>query len=86
MRLKKLDRRMNGYGNFKYATKFRRRADQDKFIEIRNWCWEQWGPSCELEFWNEQRNPAWAWAMTEFETKIYVASEKEASWFTLRWD
>jgi hypothetical protein len=23
--------------------------------------------------------------MTEFETKIYVASEKEASWFTLKW-
>lgn len=85
MKLKKLDARMNGYGDFKYVAKFRKRADKSNFIDIRNWCWETWGPSCELEFWNESTNPAWAWAVTEFEMKIYVDSDKEASWFALKW-
>lgn len=85
MRLKKLDRRMNGYGDFKYSTKFRRLSQGDLFFEVRNWCWETWGPSCELEFWDVNKNPAWAWAMTEFEIKIYLTGDKEASWFTLKW-
>jgi hypothetical protein len=85
MKLKKLDARMNGYGNFKYVAKFRKRGDREKFIAIRNWCWEQWGPSCELEFWKEDVNPAWSWAVTEFETKIYIDSDKEASWYILKW-
>ena len=85
MKLKKLDARMNGYGNFKYVVKFRKRFDSDRFIAIRNWCWEQWGPSCELELWSEAINPVWAWAVTEFDVKIYIDSDKEASWYTLKW-
>lgn len=76
---------MNGYGDFKYVAKFRKRADKEKFLEIRNWCWEQWGPSSELEFWRESVNPAWAWAISEFEMKLYIDSDKEASWYTLKW-
>ena len=76
---------MNGFGDFKYVAKFRKRADREKFIEIRNWCWEQWGPSSELEFWSENVNPAWAWTVSEFEIKIYLDSDKEASWYTLKW-
>ncbi len=76
---------MNGFGNFKYVAKFRKRGDREMFISIRNWCWEQWGPSCELEFWKEDVNPAWAWAVSEFETKIYIDSDKEAGWFSLKW-
>ena len=85
MKLKKLDARMKGYGDFKYAAKFRKSGDRERFIEIRNWCWETWGPSCELEFWKEDRNPAWSWAVTEFEMKIYLDGDKEASWYTLKW-
>ena len=85
MKLKKLDRRMKGFGDFKYSSKFRRRFDGDRFIEARNWCWETWGPSCELEFWDAGKNPAWTWVFTEFEMKIYLTGDKEASWFTLKW-
>ena len=85
MKLKKLDARMNGFGDFKYLAKFRKRADRSQFIAIRNWCWEQWGPSCELELWNADVNPTWAWVVSEFEMKIYINSDKEASWYTLKW-
>ena len=76
---------MNGYGDFKYSTTLRRRSEGDLFFEVRNWCWETWGPSCELEFWDAKKNPAWAWNLTEFELKIYLTGDKEASWFTLKW-
>ena len=85
MRLRTIDRRMNGYGQFKYFVELRKEYDRSAFIAIRNWCWEQWGPSCELEFYEEEVNPHWAWNVTEFRTRIYIASDKEASWFMLKW-
>ncbi len=89
MKLTKIDRRMNGYGKFKYLVKFSIYGQSlEKFIDIRNWCWDQWGPSCELDFYgkeNLEKNPAWCWAVHEFECKIYLTGEPEASWFLLKW-
>lgn len=85
MKLKKLDRRMNGYGDFKYKITYRKRTERLKFIEARNWCWEQWGPSSEYEFWDQSVNPAWCWIVDEWETKILLASDKEGQWYTLKW-
>ncbi len=85
MKLKKLDRRMNGHGDFKYKITYRKGSERLKFIEVRNWCWSQWGPSSEYEFWDEQVNQSWAWIVDEWETKILLATDKEAQWFTLKW-
>jgi hypothetical protein len=85
MKLKKLDRRMNGYGDFKHKVEYRKRIDRAKFIQIRAWCWEQWGPSSEYEFWDSDVNPAWCWIVDEWGMKILLASDKEAQWYILKW-
>lgn len=89
MKLTKLDRRMTGYGDFKFMIKlYHNDQDLNKFIDVRNWCWENWGPSCEYFFYKKlenEKNPAWCWANYEFENRIYLAGDQEASWFLLKW-
>lgn len=85
MKLKKIDRRMNGFGDFQYKVGYLRYHDRYKFIEIRNWCWEQWGPSCEYEFWKLDINPSWCWIIDRNELRILLASTKEAQWYSLKW-
>lgn len=89
IQLTKLDRRMTGYGDFKFMVKFLSQFDLAKFLEIRNWCWEQWGPSYEYYFHNHSKlpnkNPSWCWLINEFDSRIYFAGDEEASWFLLRW-
>lgn len=85
MKIKRLDRRMKGYGDFEYKIEYRKKIDRRDFVEQRNWCWEQWGPSCELENWDLATNPAWCWFNDEWGMKILLASEREATWYTLKW-
>jgi len=87
MKTGKLDRRHNGYGDFKYYVRFFATKETQKFCDVRNWCWEQWGPSSELDSRCslETPNPAWAWVKDNYNTKIYLASDKEFQWFILKW-
>jgi hypothetical protein len=82
----KLDRRFAGYNNFKYCSEFAR-VEVQKFQDIRIWCWDTWGPSCELSKYTKLdiQNPAWCWASTEWYTRIYFATDAEYSWFLLKW-
>lgn len=86
MKVKKTDRRTSGHEDFKRFVEFSN-DEQEKFINCRNWCWDQWGPSCELEFWEtiKNKNPAWCWLVDNWRIRIYLATEKEAQWFYLRW-
>lgn len=88
MKLIKLDRRMTGYGDFQYMVKFRSGiSDQlEKFLHHRTWCWENFGPSCELVFYKKfilTTEPSWCWSNNEYENRIYFVSEKYSSWYLL---
>lgn len=86
MKPKKLDKRMLGHGEFKYQVAFNRR-DCQKFVDIRIWCWEQWGPSCELEFTHTMKHkPTWAW-MSDYHDRyrLLFETDKECSWYILNW-
>jgi hypothetical protein len=93
MKMKKLDKRMTGYGLFTHVADFTYgKEDRLKFVEARNWCQEQWGNSCEIDLWESYhilRNPAWCWERGEFNKsyrcRIFLASEKETQWFHLKW-
>lgn len=93
MKFKKLDRRMNGYGDFTYGIDLW--ADTGRqFNEVREWCWQTFGPSCELDIWNDLdrpgdvRNEKWSWDRGQynksFRCMIYLKDEQEANWFKLR--
>ena len=84
MRRIKLDRRMNGYGDFKYSVRFAF-SEKDRFCEVREWCWEQWGASREFDIWDAGKNPAWCWTMDSYRIQIYFAGDGEYQWFLLKW-
>ena len=93
MNLKKLDRRMNGYGNFLYVVDYMYRpGGLRNFVEVRKWCTDTFGPSVELDIWedfDDLKNPKWSWERGEFgksyRCRIFIADEKTASLFSLRW-
>jgi hypothetical protein len=85
MIFEKIDGRMNGYREFKYRIVLRRPYENAKFIEVRNWCWSQWGSSCEYEFWNTEVNQYWCWINDSRELKILLRSEKDNQWTMLKW-
>jgi hypothetical protein len=92
MNLDKLDKRMIGYGDFQYSVHFSHRLESRQFYECRGWCVEQWGRAPEIDIWQRNtdlQNPAWSWERGEYNKtyrcRLFLASDKEAHWFTLRW-
>ena len=92
--LEKLDGRHKGLNRLKYrvfvtgdkTTKFQ------NFCQVRQWCWETWGPSCEREIFLSlgQDNIGsidWAWHYDEKFNYcyIYLAGPKQLELFTLKW-
>ena len=69
------------------------------FVEVRNFCWETFGPSCELELFGSIKgltkdgplsNPAWSWRYGSFGNKpeecyIYVAGQEELMLLQLKY-
>jgi len=101
-RVRKTDRRMTGHQYFQYvANPSYNKIDfiglankpiiyRNMLFEARNWCWQTWGPSCELGLFRENElfdtmTDRWCW-QTEFNNfKILLKSDKEANWFKLKW-
>ncbi len=95
--IKKTDKRHTGHGVFDYVADVRvpglgRRSEAVlDFIEVRKWCWETFGPSCEREHWLDLQkfkqpvNERWCWHTDFGNFKIYIRTEKEANWFRLKW-
>lgn len=101
--IRRTDRRMNGVEHFEYVaspkiikhdifgTANKSKYLQLSLIEVREWCWQTWGPSCELTFFMSLQGveglptDRWCWH-TEFDShKIYLKTDKEANWFKLKW-
>ena len=57
------------------------------FIECRNWCWEQYGPGCEVWVAAEDIDHTtwWAWVNDTYARKIYFKDETIAGMFSLMW-
>ena len=85
-KITKLDRRYNGYYMYEYFVepwaRDRLEAAQ-QLIALRNWCWETYGSSAELEY--TKRGDTWAWESTYDKKRIYLKSSKELMLFKLRW-
>lgn len=97
LKLQKLDARFAGFQHFQYRIKFHHTTKYAKFIEIRNWCWETWGPSyerdilIEMAYQDESFVRPWSWNIASNRTRkfsepfIYLATDKELSIFNLKW-
>ena len=108
LKVTKTNGKYNCYPEFKYAMSvdYSKRAPsrnegillKQEWFTVREWCWETWGASKELEDWlidshlaiNEMdklvgHNAHWCWQNNNYSTKIYLATDKELNWFKLRW-
>lgn len=84
------DGRHTANGKFKFyispiakATNPERRA---AFNEWREWCWTNWGPSCERD-WASLATPEafWAWDTEYNHLRLYFKGDKEMSMFHFKW-
>ena len=98
IKVKKLDKRNNGYGKFKYVIHSNSLYNKE-FFEIRAWMWETWGASKELKDWlvdarfilaNDEllgcQNEHWSWQNDEYARRLYLRTDKELVLFRLRWE
>ncbi len=96
--IKKTDKRHTGYDEFGYVVDVQppslgRRTERIlDFLEIRQWCWETLGASCEREHWLELNakkagtlNQRWCWHTDFGNFKIYIRTEADVNWFKLKW-
>jgi len=94
-KVKKLDRRHNGYGIMRYFVEFYYGKNAvENFYEVKNWCIDQWGITRPLPDWEAGSsiepmpvdiNPAWTYLRDEYRTRIFFRDKEETSLFTLRW-
>ena len=92
LKLETLDGRHSGNYYFKYRVWVHGTDRVRDFIQIRNWCWEVWGPSCErddhiLSYNNSTvvNNPHWAWHVYERSRYIYLIDDQALAFFKLKW-
>jgi len=95
MKIKKLDKRNNGYGQFKYYAK----PTSQGMHEVRAWCWDTWGSSKELGEWLGDNvslavnlfhqthcfNKHWCWQNDQYYCRIYLRTDEELAFFQLKW-
>ena len=88
-KLQKLDNRHNGSGRFAYRIEF---SKITQFNQVREWCWDTWGSSCELveaydESFMSPKELDWCWRYDEHPRGLflYFKSYNEASVYSLKW-
>jgi hypothetical protein len=96
--VKRTDKRHLGSNRFKYYVDIRpvewhnHKLIIEKFFELRQWCWETWGPSREVDqydsiegAWTGDQNHAWSWINDDHRTRLYLHDKEEATHFALKW-
>lgn len=98
IKVKKTDKRHTGYLTFKYYVEIKAKEYHEyklimeKFFEVRQWCWETWGASREVDQytnieggWTGDQNLSWSWINDKHRARIYLGGKDEAAFFTLKW-
>ena len=90
--VRKLDTRNQLCVFFKYQLK----CNLPVFFEMREWCWEQWGPGIEAEHYTNTVNYMlkfypWCWDSNKYNGaaikhgKLYLKDDEALTLFVLRW-
>lgn len=98
MKITKLDRRHAGFNHWKYHISMPYHGqiivNKMKFLEMRVWCWDTWGPSKELDEYTASdifdgincSNEYWCWLSDKHgRRRIYLRDDPELEVFVLRW-
>lgn len=98
IKLVKLDKRHTGYSDWLWYVErpniFPIKESKKLFYEWRHWCWDQWGPSKELNEFEvddlfdglNSSNNHWCWLNDQHNrSRIYLRTDQDASMFSFRW-
>lgn len=98
IRIRKTDKRFGGYEHFQYVVDlpgYRRPHKIVLFNEIRKWCADTWGLTCEKDAYldlvasgaTDALDYKWVWHHDSFslDFKIFLVSDKELTWFNIKW-
>ena len=85
-----LDRRHKGHGTFvRRVQVLGSSTDKVKnFNQLRVWCWETFGPSCERDsYCSAGMTSKWAWHIDDdyYSPFIYLSNSETESLFKLKW-
>lgn len=102
-KITKLNRRNTWYQHFSHRVEILRHHTDSylmgrnyHFVMLRQWCWENFGPSVETMHWEQLKvtdqthlaNDKWAWYINvhdRYRTFLYFADETALSFFKLNW-
>lgn len=89
--IQKMDKRHKGADRFIYMVEWYDNGKTENISlirDMRQWCWEQFGPSCEYYEYDciakggLYVNPRWCWIASG---RILLANEEDRNWFAMRW-
>ena len=91
-KVRRLDSRNQAWLDYKYQLV----CYLPYFFEMREWCWEQWGPGLEHEHYINMlaytnRSYIWLWDCSKYQGKaihngkLYLKGDDELSLFIMRW-
>lgn len=90
-KIRKLDPRSKAYGVYEYQIQF---WSTRNYLEIRSWCWDTWGSSCEYELLRKSYgadekyfNDSWCFQTDPEVPKycVYIKDDPTLMLFKLRW-
>lgn len=102
-RVSKLTKRNTWHQNFTHRVEIVRHytdiqlfEHKASFVMLRQWCWEQFGPTVETIYWEPLKvteqahmsNDKWAWYVNShdsYRTFLYFADETALALFKLNW-
>lgn len=97
IKIQKLDGRYNGHGLFKYFVTtesipgmpfgYRSWIKLDH-LTLREWCWQQWGPSCEFDMYHVMNaydcaNPDWCWDADNHKLRVLLQDDMQVALMSL---
>jgi hypothetical protein len=84
----KLDGRHSAHRDFSHRAEIFGPWDERRtqFVEIRDWCWENFGPGIERELRDQKPEAKWAWHISESPSGYYIYLKDEMlTYFSLKW-
>jgi len=86
--IQKLDARHNGHWYFTHRVEISGNWDQrrEQFVQMREWCWENFGPGVERDLVDHKPETKWAWHVHDRPTGFYIYLKDELlTYFSLKW-
>jgi hypothetical protein len=85
----KLDRRFKAFPAFDYFVEIRQWPKTNNYLLLREWCWENYGPGCDVDMRTAYNVPEEAekykWTWQDDELRLFFKDGPELAHLQLTW-